>query len=87
MFGEDQVAALQIVSIDTLDLAAQDEETSLVEWALTTGGSILLALYALWITLQIQKAIVLEAASFPLFFPQGDMNNPFDALKEAVACR
>lgn len=66
-----RVAALQFVSIDTLALAAQDEETALVEWALTAGGSIPQALYALWISLQIQEAIVLEAASFPLFFPQG----------------
>lgn len=81
VFGDDQVTALQIVSGETLALAAQDEETVLVEWAFTAGGSIPLALYAFWIRLQIQEAIVLDAASFPLFLPQGSMNNLLDTLR------
>lgn len=85
VFGEDQVAALQIVSRETFALVAQDEETALIEWALTARGSSPLALYVLWISLQIQEAIILEAASFPLFLPQSRMNSLFDALKDAVA--
>lgn len=72
VFLEDQVAALQMVSEDTLQYAAQGVTTALVEWAFNPSGIGSSRIwYALLMVFTSQEAIVLEEAPWPFLAPCG----------------